>query len=123
MTLTVGRLKVGLQPDQVIQLKGVKTLRFIRANDKNLEVVKQPLAALLNIHHANGGEKIAIQIATLADGVETMIGRVNADTPPRYEAIAHDLCASNFTSVPSSGRVCHSCPYLFPCSKRPAEDD
>jgi hypothetical protein len=123
LTVRLGLLKVGLQPDQVLQLKGVKTLRFIRADDRTLEAVKQPLAALLNIHHAKGGDRIAIQVATLADGIETSIGRVNADTPPKYEAIAHDLCAGNFTRVPASGRVCHSCPYMFPCSKRPEEDD
>jgi superfamily I DNA/RNA helicase len=123
LTVTLGLLKVGLQPDQVLQLKGIKTLRFIRADERKLDAVKQPLAALLNIHHAKGGERIAIQVATLADGRVTPIGSVKADTPPKYEAIAHDLCAGNFSGIPSSGRVCHTCPYMFPCSKRPAEDD
>lgn len=122
-TVSIGLLKVGLQPDQVIQVKGVKTLRFVRANKRSFESIKQPLAALLNSHNKRGGAKMEIQVATLADGAVQYVGTVRGDTPAHYEAIAFDLCAGNFAGIPESGRVCHTCPYMFPCSKRPAEDD
>lgn len=122
-TVSLGLLRVGLQPDQVLDLKGVRTLRFIRANKRSFESVKQPLAALLNAHHKGGGAKMAIEVATLADGVVQSVGTVKGNTPANYEAIAFDLCAGNFSGIPDSGRVCHSCPYMFPCSKRPTEDD
>jgi superfamily I DNA/RNA helicase len=122
-TVSVGSLKVGLQPDQVIQVNGVKTLRFIRANKRSFDSIKQPLAALLSAHHKKGGEKMAIQIATLADGLVQSVGTVTGNTPAKYEAIAFDLCAGNFSGIPENGRVCHTCPYMFPCNKRPTEDD
>lgn len=122
-TVSVGPLKVGLQPDQVIQVNGVKTLRFIRANKRSFDSIKQPLAALLSAHHKKGGEKMAIQIATLADGLVQSVGTVTGNTPAKYVAIAFDLCAGNFSGIPENGRVCHTCPYMFPCNKRPSEDD
>ena len=121
--VSIGPLKVGLQPDQVIQVNGVKTLRFIRANKRSFDSIKQPLAALLSAHHRKGEEKMVIQIATLADGLVQSVGTVTGNTPAKYETIAFDLCAGNFSGIPESGRVCHTCPYMFPCNKRPSEDD
>lgn len=123
MTVSLGLLRVGLQPDQMLDLKGVKTLRFIRANKRSFESVKQPLAALLNAHHKAGGTKMAIEVATLSDGVVQSVGTVRGNTPANYEAAAFDLCAGNFSGIPESGRVCHSCPYMFPCNKHPTEDE
>lgn len=122
-SVSLGLLKVGLRPEQALSVKGVKTLRFIRANKRSFESVKQPLAALLNAHHQGGGARMAIEVATLADGEVKSVGTVKGNTPANYEAIAFDLCAGNFSAIPESGRVCHACPYMFPCSKRPAEDD
>lgn len=122
-TVSVGSLKVGLQPDQVLQVNGVKTLRFIRKDKRSFESIKQPLAALLSSHHKKGGAKMEIQVATLADGKVQSVGTVRGNTPATYEAIAFDLCAGNFSGVPENGRVCHTCPYMFPCNKRPSEDD
>lgn len=121
-TVALGLLKVGLQPDQVLNIKGVKTLRFIRANKRSFESVKQPLAALLNAHHRSGGAKMEIEVATLADGDVRSVGTVRGNTPANYETIAFDLCAGNFAGIPEGGHVCHSCPYMFPCSKRPSEE-
>jgi len=122
-TVALGLVRVGLQPDQVLEVKGIKTLRFIRANKRSFESIKQPLAALLNAHHLGGGAKMAIEVAMLADGELKSVGTVKGNTPANYQAIAFDLCAGNFSGIPENGRVCHSCPYMFPCSKRPAEDD
>ena len=104
-------------------VNGVKTLRFIRSNNRTFNAMKQPLAALLNAHHKNGGARMAIEVATLADDLRQSVGTVTGKTPVRYEGLAFDLCAGNFAGIPENGRVCHSCPYMFPCSKRPSEDD
>lgn len=122
-TVPLGPLTVGLRPDQVLKVNGVTTLRFIRPNERSFKSIKQPLAVLLNSHNKKGGAKMEFQVATLADGEVRSVGTVRAPTPAKYEAVAHDLCAGNFTGIPESGRVCHSCPYMFPCSKRPSEDD
>ena len=60
---------------------------------------------------------------SLADDLKQSVGTVTGKTPARYEGLAFDLCAGNFAGIPDNGRVCHSCPYMFPCSKRPSEDD
>lgn len=122
-TIALGPLKVTLQPDQVLMVNGVKTLRFIRPNSRTFNALKQPLAALLNAHHKNGGARMAIEVATLADDLKQSVGTVTGKTPARYEGLAFDLCAGNFAGIPDNGRVCHSCPYMFPCSKRPSEDE
>lgn len=121
--VSVGSLKVRLQPDQMLQVNGVNTLRFIRTDKKSFDSIKQPLAALLNSHDKRGGSKLEIQVATLADGVVQSVGTVRGNTPATYEAIAFDLCAGNFSGIPDNGRVCHTCPYMFLCNKRPSEDD
>lgn len=123
MTVVVGPLKVGFRPDQVIQVAGKKTLRFIKPNAKSLDSLKQPLATLLRLHNSLGGEQLDIQVATLSDGQLKSVGGVKKDTPAKYEAKAHSLCAGNFTGIPENGHTCYSCPYLFPCNKRPAEDE
>lgn len=122
-TIALGPLKVTLQPDQVLMVNGVKTLRFIRPNSRTFSALKQPLAALLNAHHKNGGARMAIEVATLADDLKQSVGTVTGKTPARYEGLAFDLCAGNFAGIPDNGRVCHSCPYMFPCSKRPSEEE
>lgn len=122
-TVALGQLKVRLRAHQEIVVKGIRTLRFIRPNKRSFESIKQPLAALLDAHHKGGGAAMAIEVATLADGKVQSVGTVKGNTPANYQAIAFDLCAGNFSGIPESGRVCHACPYMFPCSKRPAEDD
>jgi hypothetical protein len=85
--------------------------------------MKTPLAALLNAHNKLGGEKLDIQVATLADGLAKSVGTVRGDTPAKFEAKAYGFCAGDYSRVPDSGHTCFSCPYLFPCNKRPTEDD
>lgn len=123
LSVVLGPLKVALKPDQVVQVGGVKTLRFLRANARSLNSMKQPLAALLNAHNKLGTGKLGIQVATLADGLVTSVGTVQEKTAVKYEAKAFGFCADDYSGVPDTGHACYSCPYLFPCNKRPEEED
>jgi len=122
VSLGLGPLKVELQPDQVFQDGPVKRLRFIRANASSFSpLVKQAIAALLDAHHQAGGKKMEIEVATLSDGLTPSVGKIKAQTRPKYEAIAISLCAKHFPAAPSNERTCHFCAYMFPCSKRVSE--
>jgi superfamily I DNA/RNA helicase len=122
-TLAMGPLKVELKPDQVVELNGVKTLRFIRPNEQSLKSLKQPLAALLDAHKKAGGAPMNIQMAALSDGQPKPVGTVRGETPAKYAAKAKELCSGDYSRTAESARVCHSCAYLFPCGKRPADED
>ena len=122
ISLVLGPLKVVLQPDQVFQDGPVKRLRFIHANASSFSpLVKQAIAALLDAHHQAGGNKMQIEVATLSDGLTPSVGTIKAQTRPKYEAIAINLCAKHFPAAPSNERTCHFCAYMFPCSKRVSE--
>jgi superfamily I DNA/RNA helicase len=118
VSMRMGPLSVDLQPDQIFQDGAVQRLRFIRANGSSLSSMKQPLAALLDAHHKSGGQKSTIEVAILTDGTIASVGNIKAPTGDKYEAIAIRLCAKHFPAAPSNERTCHSCVYMFPCSKR-----
>jgi len=118
VSITLGPLKVELEPDQVFLDGLIQRLRFIRVNASSALSMKQPLAALLDAHHRAGGRKLAIEVATLSDGAITSIGTIQAQTRPKYEALAIGLCAKRFPAAPSGYQTCFYCAYMFPCSKR-----
>lgn len=121
-SMTLGPLKVGLEPDQVLNVGGKRILRFIRTSESSITSMKQPLAALLHAHHEAGGEKTDIQIAVLTDERPVSVGRVIGNTPAKYREMAADLCAKRFPAAPEGYRTCHYCPHMFPCSREVSEE-
>jgi ATP-dependent exoDNAse (exonuclease V) beta subunit len=115
--MALGPLRVELKPDQVFQENGIQRLRFIRAHERSFKSMKQPLAALLDAHHQAGGEKVSIEVTTLSNGETTPVGRINASTRPKYQAIAMGLCAKSFPASPENERTCDNCAYMFPCNR------
>jgi superfamily I DNA/RNA helicase len=114
--MQLGPLRVLLNPDQVFNEAGSRKLRFIRTS--SVESMKQPLAALLDANRQTASQKTMIEIVTLSDGERIPIGSIQTKTRIRYQGIATDLCSRSFPPEPNEERVCHFCPYLFPCDRR-----
>jgi superfamily I DNA/RNA helicase len=121
--VAIGPLKVVLRPEQVLKNNGKTTLRFIVPDEKAYDRLKQPLGVMLAAHNKLASEALDIEIATLSDGILRAPSTIRKETPSKYEAVAFSLCAGDYSGIPDDGRACHSCPYLFACSKRPAEDE
>jgi hypothetical protein len=121
--LKLGPLSVELRADQAFEDGEVTRLRLIRnRSSRSMESIKQPLAALLDSHHRDGGRRYSIELASLADGETTAVGTITAPTREKYADLANRMYAGDFTPAPESDRLCHFCPYLFPCtgfSRRP----
>lgn len=118
--VAIGPLQVALQPDQVFQEGGIQRLRFIRANGSSAQTMKQPLAALLDAHRAAGRPKMTMEVVTLADGEVMPVGTIKEQTRTKYRQLVQGLVAQRFPATAES-RTCHSCAYMFVCSK-PASD-
>ena len=116
--MRLGSLQVALEPDQVFESGGLTRIRFIRTAESVFTSMKQPLAALLDAHHRAGGAKSVIEVATLATGNTLSVGKIQEATRGKYLGIAGSLCSKQFPATPERDRVCHFCPYMFPCDKR-----
>ena len=117
-TLKLGPLNVELHPEQAFPEGDVTRLRLIRnrtfsSMDNSL---RQPLAALLDSHHRNGGSRYSIEFVSLFDGESRGVGVVQAQTREKYAELAHRMIAGDSSRAPENERQCHSCPYLFPCT-------
>lgn len=118
----LGPLTVTLRPEQVFDDGGTQRLRFIRTAANNVDAMKQPLAALLDFNKQANGPKMAMEIAVLQDGTVTRVGHIQAPTRLAYDKIAKAICAKDFPAQPKGGdRICHFCPYIFPCDRRSAD--
>jgi superfamily I DNA/RNA helicase/Zn-dependent peptidase ImmA (M78 family) len=117
--LKLGPLHVSLKPDQILGSGAQQTLRFIRTGGKsNYEAMKQPVAALLAASSSNGGPKPKVEVVTLADGEKRDVGSVRAATLQTYMTKAQHYCSGIYPASPSEERACHTCAFMFPCSKR-----
>lgn len=117
--MKLGPLTVNLRPEQVFDDGGTRRLRFIRTAVSSVDSMKQPLAALLDFNRQANGPSTAMEIATLQDGVVTKVNPIRSTTRPAYEKIANAMCAEDFPAQPKGGdRICHFCPYMFPCDRR-----
>lgn len=117
--MKLGPLTVNLRPEQVFDEGGTRRLRFIRTVASSINSMKQPLAALLDSNKQANGPKIAMEIATLQDGAVTSVNPIRATTRPAYAKIANAMCSDDFPAQPKDGdRICHFCPYMFPCDRR-----
>jgi len=113
--IRLGTLTVNFEADQAFESGSDLTLRLLRVRPSSVSRIKQPLAALLDAHHAGGGLQAAIEVATLADGQITRVGTIRAPTRERYLQLASQLCEAHFPPSPADLRNCLSCGYLFPC--------
>ena len=118
LPMTMGPLKIQVKPDQSIHTDTEVKLRFIRMRASSVDAMKQPLAALADAHHASGGQRVSIEIATLSDGAITPAGTIRPATRPKYLALAQALRDEKFPVQPRTERECIYCPYMFPCSKQ-----
>lgn len=117
--MKLGPLTVNMRPEQVFDEGGTRRLRFIRTAASSVSSMKQPLAALLDSNKQANGPRIAIEIATLQDGAVTSVNPIRATTRPAYQKIANAMCSEEFPAQPKDGdRICHFCPYMFPCDRR-----
>lgn len=117
--MKLGPLTVNLRPEQVFDDGSTRRLRFIRIASSSVDSMKQPLAALLDFNKQANGPSTAMEIATLQDGALAKVNPIRASTRPTYEKIANAMCAEDFPAQPKGGdRICHFCPYMFPCDRR-----
>jgi superfamily I DNA/RNA helicase/Zn-dependent peptidase ImmA (M78 family) len=120
--MKLGPLTVTLRPEQVFNDGGTQRLRFIRTQTNIADAMKQPMAALLDFNKQSNGPKMAMEIAVLQDGTFTKVNHIQANTRLVYDKIAKAICAEDFPAQPKDGdRICHFCPYMFPCDRRSAD--
>jgi superfamily I DNA/RNA helicase len=122
--LNLGPLGIELHPEQSFVDGDVTRLRLIRNRSSSSmgNSMRQPLAALLESHHRNGGGRYSIELASIVDGETQTVGKVTAATREKYEDLTYRMLSGDSAPTPDREEHCHTCPYLFPCtgfSRRP----
>jgi superfamily I DNA/RNA helicase len=122
--LNLGPLSIELHPEQAFVDGDVTRLRLIRNRTSRSMggSMKQPLAALLESHHRDGGGRYSIELASIVDGETQTVGRITAPTREKYVDLTYRMLAGDSSPAPDREEHCHTCPYLFPCtgfSRRP----
>ena len=122
--LNLGHLSIELRPEQSFVDGDVTRLRLIRNRTSSAmgNSMRQPLAALLESHHRNGGGSYSIELASIVDGETQTVGKITAPTREKYVDLTYRMLAGDSAPTPDREELCHTCPYLFPCtgfSRRP----
>ena len=122
--LNLGPLGIELRPEQAFVDGDVTRLRLIRnrTSGSMANSMRQPLAALLDAHHRNGGTRYTLELASIADGETQVVGTITAPTREKYAGLADRLLSGDSAPTPEREELCSTCPYLFPCtgfSRRP----
>ena len=122
MIPTVVENYAALGLDALIMLGGGGTAKnAMRLVDAGLNVLPLPKTIDNDIARTDTsfGFATAMEIATLQDGALAKVNPIRASTRPTYEKIANAMCAEDFPAQPKGGdRICHFCPYMFPCDRR-----
>lgn len=122
--LSLGPLGIELRPEQSFDDGNITRLRLIRnrTSASMANSMRQPLAALLESHHRNGGTRYTIELASIVDGETQAVGAIKAATREKYAGLAGRMLSGDSAPTPEREEQCHTCPYLFPCtgfSRRP----